>query len=224
MADHPDFHPHNAWKKKHKTGGKSKDPTPPAIVIKKYANRRLYNTATSTYVTLSDLAVMVKEGVDFVVYDAKTSEDLTRTVLTQIIFEEESKGVNLLPIPFLRQLIGFYGDKLQAFIPNYLEFSLESLRKEQERFQRQVMESFASDQLKAIEEQARTNITLFQEALQVFNPFSALVQHEKQVENGPQHIDKKEEKKEGAQEDLDAIRAEMAALRRELGAIRREKP
>ena len=105
-----------------------------AVVIKKYANRRLYNTATSTYVTLDDLSEMVKKGTDFVVYDAKTGEEITRSVLTQIIFEEESKGQNLLPINFLRQLIRFYGDSMQAFVPGYLEFSLESLTKEQEKF------------------------------------------------------------------------------------------
>ena len=97
------------------------------VVIKKYANRRLYNTATSTYVTLEDLSEMVKKGTDFVVFDAKSGEDITRSVLTQIIFEEESKGQNLLPINFLRQLIRFYGDSMQAFVPGFLEFSLEIL-------------------------------------------------------------------------------------------------
>src|SRR5271155_1857272 len=96
------------------------------VVIQKYANRRLYNKATSTYITLDDLAGMVREGVDFVVYDAKTGEDITRKVLTQIIFEEESSGQSLLPIQFLRQLIRFYGDQMQAFLPSYLELSLDS--------------------------------------------------------------------------------------------------
>ena len=95
----------------------SEQPAPSTVVIKKYANRRLYNTSTSTYVTLDDLADMVKQGTDFAVYDAKTGEDITRSVLTQIIFEEESKGTNLLPINFLRQLIRFYGDSMQAFVP-----------------------------------------------------------------------------------------------------------
>src|SRR5476651_237871 len=97
------------------------------ITIKKYANRRLYNTGTSTYVTLEDLAVMVKEGEDFVVFDAKTGEEITRSVLTQIIFEQENKGQNLLPITFLRQLIRFYGDSMQMLVPQYLDFSLDSL-------------------------------------------------------------------------------------------------
>src|SRR3569832_1967544 len=94
------------------------------VVIKKYANRRLYNTASSSYVTLDHLADMVREGVDFVVYAAKTNEDITRSVLTQIIFEEESRGENLLPIQFLRQLISFYGNNMQALVPTYLEMSM----------------------------------------------------------------------------------------------------
>src|SRR4026209_2601817 len=109
------------------------------VTIKKYANRRLYNTCTSTYVTLEDLATMVKNGEDFAVFDAKTSDDITRSVLTQIIFEQENKegGQNLLPIKFLRQLIGFYGNSLQKFVPSYLEVSLESFSREQEKFQQQ---------------------------------------------------------------------------------------
>src|SRR5205809_2466917 len=107
------------------------------VVIKKYANRRLYNTASSSYVTLEHLAEMVKKGVDFVVYDAKTNEDITRTVLTQIIFEEESQGQSLLPIQFLRQLIGFYGNSMQAFLPSYLELSLASFTQQQARLRSQ---------------------------------------------------------------------------------------
>src|SRR5829696_7071509 len=107
------------------------------VVIKKYANRRLYNTASSSYVTLEHLADMVKKGVDFVVYDAKTNEDITRTVLTQIIFEEESQGQSLLPIQFLRQLISFYGNSMQAFLPSYLEMSLATFTQQQERLRNQ---------------------------------------------------------------------------------------
>ena len=109
------------------------------VIIKKYANRRLYNTASSSYVTLEHLSDMVKEGVDFVVYDAKTKDDIPRSVLTQIIFEEENRGggQNLLPIQFLRQLIGFYGNSMQAFLPSYLEMSLESFSKQQERMRGQ---------------------------------------------------------------------------------------
>src|SRR5204863_3181313 len=117
---------------------KSDQPT----TIKKYANRRLYNTGTSTYVTLEDLGTMVKAGDDFVVYDAKTNEDITRQVLTQIIFEQESKGQNLLPITFLRQLIRFYGDSIQALIPTYLDFSLNWVVREQEKLRNQMTGAF----------------------------------------------------------------------------------
>src|SRR3954447_9528795 len=124
-------------------------------VIKKYANRRLYHTGTSTYVTLEDLAGMVRNGEDFVVYDAKTGEEITRSVLTQIIFEEENKGTNLLPIRFLRQLIRFYGNSMQAFVPGYLELSLETLAKEQDKFRQQLVETWGTDPFKALEEQAK---------------------------------------------------------------------
>src|SRR5499426_3978992 len=120
----------------------AKNPEP--VIIKKYANRRLYNTGTSTYVTLEDLAVMVKEGEDFVVYDAKTGEEITRSVLTQIIFEQESKGQNLLPVQFLRRLIRFYGDQMQGFLPPYLEMSMESFSKSQEQFREQFSRAFGA--------------------------------------------------------------------------------
>ena len=145
-----------------------------AVVIKKYANRRLYNTATSTYVTLDDLATMVKGGTDFLVYDAKTGEDITRSVLTQIIFEEENKGTNLLPINFLRQLIRFYGDSMQAFVPGFLEFSLENLGKEQEKFRAQMMEAWGADPFKAMQDHAQRNMAMFNDAMKMFNPFAAM--------------------------------------------------
>ena len=146
---------------------------PNAIVIKKYANRRLYNTATSTYVTLEDLAVMVKAGNDFVVFDAKSGEDITRSVLTQIIFEEENKGVTLLPINFLRQLIRFYGDSMQAFVPGFLEFSLDNLGKEQGKFRAQLMESWGADPFKTMEDHAKRNMAMFEAATSAFVPGTA---------------------------------------------------
>ena len=118
---------------------KSEQPT----TIKKYANRRLYNTGTSTYVTLEDLASMVKDGEDFLVYDAKTGDDITRSVLAQIIFEQENKaGQNLLPTTFLRQLIRFYGDSMQMVVPKYLEQSIDTLTREQEKFRKQLTNTF----------------------------------------------------------------------------------
>lgn len=149
------------------------------VVIKKYANRRLYNTASSSYVTLEHLSDMVKEGVDFVVYDAKTNDDITRSVLTQIIFEEENRGggQNLLPIQFLRQLIGFYGNSMQAFLPSYLEMSLESFAKQQERLRQQFGgQAFpgaaAAPGMAIYEEQIRQNMALFDRAMKMFSPFA----------------------------------------------------
>jgi polyhydroxyalkanoate synthesis repressor PhaR len=142
------------------------------VTIKKYANRRLYNTGTSTYVTLEDLAAMVKAGEDFVVYDAKTGEDITRSVLAQIIFEQENKeGQNLLPINFLRQLIRFYGDSMQMLVPRYLEVSLESLTREQEKFRQQMAQAFGGTPFGALEEQARRNMEMFERAFAMFAPF-----------------------------------------------------
>ena len=143
------------------------------ITIKKYANRRLYNTETSTYVTLEDLATMVKNGEDFVVYDAKTGEDITRAVLAQIIFEQENKegGQNLLPINFLRQLIRFYGDSMQMLVPRYLEVSLESLTREQEKFRQQMAQTFGVSAFGPLEEQVRRNMEMFEKAFGMFAPF-----------------------------------------------------
>jgi polyhydroxyalkanoate synthesis repressor PhaR len=143
------------------------------IVIKKYANRRLYNTGTSTYVTLEDLAAMVKKGEDFVVYDAKTSDDITRSVLTQIIFEQENKaGQNLLPATFLRQLIRFYGDSMQMLVPRYLEVSIESLTREQEKFRQQMTQAFGAGPFAPLEEQVRRNMEIFERTFSMFAPFA----------------------------------------------------
>ena len=157
------------------------------VVIKKYANRRLYNTASSSYVTLEHLSEMVKKGVDFVVYDAKTNEDITRPVLTQIIFDEESRGQNLLPIQFLRQLIRFYGDSMQALVPSYLEMSLDSFTQQQERMRKQFADTLGGAMVGGIvpgvvpggkaglnyfEDQVRQNMQLFDRAMKMFSPFA----------------------------------------------------
>ncbi|HZP79934.1 MAG TPA: polyhydroxyalkanoate synthesis repressor PhaR [Pseudolabrys sp.] len=143
------------------------------VTIKKYANRRLYNTGTSTYVTLEDLAAMVKEGQDFVVYDAKTGEDITRSVLTQIIFEQENKeGQNLLPITFLRQLIRFYGDSMQMLVPRYLEASIESLTREQGKFREQMAQAFGVGGFGPLEDQVRRNMEMFEKTFAMFAPFA----------------------------------------------------
>jgi len=143
------------------------------VVIKKYANRRLYNTASSSYVTLEHLSEMVKKNVDFVVYDAKTNEDITRSVLTQIIFEEESQGQSLLPIQFLRQLIGFYGNSMQAFLPSYLELSLASFTQQQERMRTQFSAlGQTAPGIGVFDDQVRQNLALFDRAMKMFSPFA----------------------------------------------------
>jgi polyhydroxyalkanoate synthesis repressor PhaR len=147
---------------------KSDQPT----TIKKYANRRLYNTGTSTYVTLEDLAAMVKEGEDFLVYDAKTGDDITRSVLAQIIFEQENKaGQNLLPTTFLRQLIRFYGDSMQMVVPKYLEQAIDTLTREQEKFRKQLTNTFSGTPFAPLEEHVRRNMELFQQTFSMFKPF-----------------------------------------------------
>jgi polyhydroxyalkanoate synthesis repressor PhaR len=162
-------------------------PTGPTT-IKKYANRRLYHTGTSTYVTLEDLSVMVKKGEDFVVVDAKTNEDLTRSVLTQIIFEMEAKEgqQTLLPVAFLRQLIGYYGDQMQGLVPSYLEHSIKHFASQHEKFREHISKSMSGaittgmpanlnpgTIVQAMQEQARANMGLFQDAFKLFNPFAA---------------------------------------------------
>src|SRR5579863_8928088 len=143
------------------------------IEIKKYANRRLYNTGTSAYVTLEDLAGMVKGGQDFIVHDAKSGEDITRSVLAQIIFEQEGKqGQNLLPIAFLRQLIRFYGDSMQMLVPRYLEVSIESLTREQEKFRNQMAQAFGVGGFPTLEDQVRRNMEMFERAFSMFAPFA----------------------------------------------------
>src|SRR3569623_1780284 len=148
---------------------KSDQPT----TIKKYANRRLYNTGTRTYVPLEDLAAMVKEGEDFLVYDAMTGDDISRSVLAQIIFEQENKaGQNLLPTTFLRQLIRFYGDSMQMVVPKYLEQSIAPLPQEQEKFRKQIANSLSGTPFAPLEEQVRRNMELFQQTFSMFMPFA----------------------------------------------------
>jgi len=148
---------------------------PGPIIIKKYANRRLYNTQSSSYVTLDHLCEMVKEGVEFEVRDARTGEDITRQVLAQIIFEEENKGgQHLLPIQFLRQLIRFYGDSLQAFVPSYLELSMESFTKNQQEMREKFAEAFGTKfGLKDFDKMTRHNVEMFERTMRMFSPFGA---------------------------------------------------
>ena len=179
------------------------------VVIQKYANRRLYNKATSSYITLDDLSKMVKDGVDFVVNDAKTGEDITRKVLTQIIFEEEGRGQNLLPVPFLRQLIGFYGDRMQAFLPSYLELSLESFIKQQERMREKFTAVAPVPVLGMFDEQVRQNMALFDRAMKMFTPFA--YRNEDAAPEKPATPP--------AEESLSEIKRQMAAMQEQIAAL-----
>jgi polyhydroxyalkanoate synthesis repressor PhaR len=143
------------------------------ITIKKYANRRLYNTSTSSYVTLDHLAEMVKEGSDFVVTDAKTGDDITRSVLTQIIVEQEGKGQNLLPIKFLRQVIGFYGDSLGGLVPRYLEHSMEAFHQNEAHMRNSMQETLKGlFPMQNLEEISKQNMVLFENAMKMWSPFT----------------------------------------------------
>lgn len=167
-------------------------PSKPPVVVKKYANRRLYNTESSSYVTLDDLAQMIRQGRDFVVYDAKSGDDITRGVLTQIIVEEEAKGSHLLPESFLRQLIGFYGDSLQGVVPRYLEMTMQGFARQQEEMRRGVQEAFRPFSL---EEISSRNIAMMERAMSLFSPFPA-------------------------RGEVEALKAENAKLKEELNRLR----
>ncbi|PVE26118.1 polyhydroxyalkanoate synthesis repressor PhaR [Microvirga sp. KLBC 81] len=179
-------------------------------VIKKYANRRLYHTGTSTYVTLEDLAGMVRQGEDFVVYDAKSGEDITRSVLTQIIFEQENKeGQNLLPVTVLRQLIRFYGDSMQALVPSYLEFSMNNLSQEQQKLRDQMAQAFGPSAFQAMEEQVRKNMSFFTEAMRMFSPFP----------QGGAGAPAKAPPQAEEPSDLDALKRQMADMQAKLDRL-----
>lgn len=190
-------------------------------VIKKYANRRLYNTGTSSYVTLDDLAVMVKKGEDFSVQDAKTGEDITHSVLTQIIFEQESKtGNTLLPISFLRQLISYYGDQMQMVLPSYLEQSMAAFSAQQEQMREQLTKAFGNNPMarnmqipmQMAEEQVRRNTEMFQQAMKMFSPFG-MAPAGGGASSG--------ETKSADAKDLDELKDQLRALQTKLDSLSR---
>jgi polyhydroxyalkanoate synthesis repressor PhaR len=196
------------------------------ITIKKYANRRLYNTATSSYVTLDHLCQMVKDGVEFTVFDAKTSEDITRQVLTQIIVEEESKGgQNLLPLNFLRQLIKFYGDNLQFLVPRYLEHSMESFARNQEQMRKAMQDSFGGIfPFGRFEEMGKQNHALFEQAMQMFNPFRAAgTPGATGAPEGAAAPDIAGQAKKAA-DSVDALRQQLEQLQEKIDALGRDRP
>ena len=190
------------------------------VIIKKYANRRLYNTQTSSYVTLDHLCEMVKEGVDFEVRDARSGEDITRSVLTQIIFEEEAKGQNLLPIRFLRQLIRLYGDSMQSFVPGYLDMSMESFSKNQEAIKSRVVEAFGGG-TQAFEAITRQNLAMFERAMKMFSPFGLPPQRGAGEEpSRPANGSTAEPK---TSEEISELKSEIEAMRRQLSELARER-
>lgn len=190
------------------------------ITIKKYANRRLYNTGTSTYVTLEDLATMVKNGENFLVYDAKTGDDITRSVLAQIIFEQENKaGQNLLPTTFLRQLIRFYGDSMQMLVPRYLEQSIDTLTREQEKFRGQMGSAFGGiGAFAPLEEQVRRNMEMFERTFSMFKPFvpTANAKSETTGSSG-----KPAGEAPAASDEMDTLRRQMQEMQEKLDRLAR---
>ena len=191
------------------------------VIIKKYANRRLYNTDTSTYVTLEDLAEMVRSERDFVVYDAKTGEDLTHSVLTQIIVEQESRGTNLLPIGFLRQLIRFYGDSMQKLVPSYLEFSLNSLTRQQEHYRRRFAHAFGTAAFEAMQEQVRKNFETFERALGMFSPFASTDAGEENKAAEPEKGEGKPSGGKPGEDEIANLKAELTAMQQRLEQLSR---
>ena len=186
------------------------------VVVKKYANRRLYNTATSSYVTLEDLAKMIKGGGDFVVHDAKTGEDITRPVLTQIIVEQEQKGQNLLPISFLRQLIGFYGDSMQFLVPGYLEQAMVSFARNQDQMRDTLRATFGLFPFGQFEEMGKQNMALFEQALKMLSPYGDASGAEK-----PAAAPAAPASEPAAAQDprLQRLESQLDAMRRQLDAL-----
>ena len=199
---------------------KTEDGAP--IVIKKYANRRLYNTNTSSYVTLDDLCEMVKAGVDFVVYDAKSGDDITRSVLTQIIFEQEAKGENLLPIGFLRQLIGYYDDQLKALVPPYLEVAMENFSNNQEQIRQNLEETFGGlFPFNQMQELGKQNIAMFEQALSMFTPSTTTGQGNGQPPETPSPASAEPKAGAKAEADQDTNR-EMHDLHKQLDRMQKQ--
>jgi len=197
---------------------KKPDQSDQPIVIKKYANRRLYNTATSTYVTLDDLAEMVKSGDDFTVQDAKTNEDITHSVLTQIIFEQEAKGENMLPVNFLRQIIRFYGDSMQHVVPSFLNVSADLLAKEQDELRSAMGTSFNKAPFDAMENQVRQNMDMFKQAVSMFSPFVDPTSTMAKTEPEP------EKETTGSKSDeMESLREQLAQMQSQLNRLDKDR-
>jgi polyhydroxyalkanoate synthesis repressor PhaR len=185
------------------------------VVVKKYANRRLYNTATSTYVTLDDLAKMIKDGGDFVAYDAKTGEDITRSVLTQIIVEQEHKGQNLLPISFLRQLISLYGDSMQFLVPGYLEQAMIAFARNQQQMRKNLQATFGVFPFGQFEEMGKQNMALFERALRMLAPYSPDETAPAAPEAGTPNASAEDPRLKRLEAQIDALTRQLEALGRD---------
>ncbi len=186
-------------------------PVQPPVVVKKYANRRLYNTESSSYITLENLADMVRVGRDFVVYDARSGDDITRGVLTQIIVEEESKGRALLPTTFLRQLIGFYGDSIGGLVPRYLEHTMTAIARQQEQMRAAMQQTMGSLLPSGLEEMRRNNIAMMERAMGLFSPFYRPTGTEQSdVAPQPAEILESQLRMEEMQQEIDQLRAQLA--------------
>ncbi len=186
------------------------------VIVKKYANRRLYNTSTSTYVTLEELAQMVRDKIEFTVIDAKSGNDLTRQVLTQIIFEEESKGQNLLPIKFLRQLISFYGGGMQEMVPQFLEMSLDRFTSNQDRLLQQLNSAFSGNPFDILKEQAQQNMQLFSEAMQMFTGMATRTGRKPPETPEP-------EPAAASSADINALKEQLKAMQEQIERLARQK-
>ena len=204
--------------------GETEDDAP--IIIKKYANRRLYNTAKSSYVTLDHLAEMVREGQDFVVRDAKSGEDITRSVLTQIIFEEEAKGPNMLPTKFLRQIIQLYGDTLQGFVPGYLEASMETFTKNQDQMREQITQAFgANPALANFETLTKSNMEFFENSMRMFAPFATGMapapasKQEARESNSAPEPEKPTARSGPKDEELEALKQQLSQMQNQLSKL-----
>ena len=184
-------------------------PAAPPVVVKKYANRRLYNTESSSYVTLEDLAGMVRQGRDFVVYDAKSGEDITRSVLTQIIVEEEAKGRSLLPTSFLRQIIGFYGDSMQSLVPRYLENVMGAFSRQQVQMRRAVEQTMGGfNPFGGLDEMGKQNMAMMERAMTLFAPFRPGAESQEPISDAAR---------------IAALQAEVERLRRQLDAVQTDR-
>lgn len=196
---------------------------PEPVKIKKYTNRRLYNTETSAYVTLDDLAQMVKDDKDFVVVDAKSGKDLTHSVLTQIILDQEGKGQNLMPVNFLRQLIRYYGHGMEKLVPSYLELSMDTFTRDQDQYMAKFGDTFTGRSLEAMQEQTRKNFAMFEQAMSVFSPFQGSEANGQATDEAEPSDKKSKGSASKAGSELNILQDQLAAMQKQLDSLSKSK-